>query len=70
MLEQFLPGVESCVGRSGGEYRALLLTAVDTVESCVVAVGGLGRDWGELEGLEKVHLQLEQLGTEIRTEVN
>ena len=32
-------------------------------------VGGLMRDWPELEGLDKIHLQLEQLGQEIRKEV-
>ena len=36
----------------------------------MVALGGLLRDWPELEVLDKIQLQLEQLGQEIRKEVN
>ena len=48
----------------------MLLISADSEESCSVAVGGLLRDWPELEGLDRMQLQLEQLGQEIRNAVN
>ena len=45
-----------CGELCGGEWRALLLISADSEESCSVAVGGLLRDWPELEGLQKVNI--------------